>query len=133
MIPHAENGAVVWGETTTLLENQSLSSLGVRRTISFITRLLVQVLDATTFKRNTENVRTTVQQQLSGILDMIYQSGGIQGFRVTCDLTNNTALVIDAGLLKASCSIIPLEYLESLSITITTNLATSATSVSFTS
>lgn len=95
-------GYVIWG-SDTLKSTQADSSISIRRTLMAIEQAIAVSTLFAVQEINDADLWYEVTQQVTSILQQLYQQGGLRGstpadaYFVTCDGSNNTAQTIAAG------------------------------------
>jgi len=113
----ARFGVTVQGQKTLLGSNSALQRVNVQRLILYIKRGVLAFLEDYIYEFNNAFNRTLITNGINAFLREIGE--GLTDFRVICNETNNTALVIDSNQLKVNIYIKPArvgEYLFMRSI-----------------
>lgn len=91
---HPEKGIAIWGQKDLQATPSVVDRLNVRLNLIVIERALMEDLDNITFDINTAEVRSRAKARNDSFLGDIMAKGGLYGYRVVCDDSNNTTEVI---------------------------------------
>jgi len=115
-------GYVVWGQRTLQAKPSALDRINVARTVIYIETILRDAAKWHLFENNTAYLRMQITLQFNAFLDTILSAEGIQGYKVVCDTTNNTDIVIQNNQLVIDIYLIPTYTAEVIRLnTIITN------------
>jgi len=112
------SGIVVWGDVTQQVKSSAFSHVNVRRLFIVLEKSMSISLRQFVFEGNTIETRTRVISMLEEYLDRLSSQGAFQtesgdrGYRVLCDTTNNTSVVIDANQLNVDVFIKPVRSIN---------------------
>lgn len=87
-------GYVNWGQRTLQAKPSALDRINVARTVIYIETVLRDAAKWHLFENNTAYERMQISLQFTSFLNSILSAEGIQQFKVVCDESNNTPLVI---------------------------------------
>jgi len=91
---HPEKGIAIWGQRDMQATPSVVDRLNVRLNLIVIERALMEDLDNITFDINTAEVRSRAKARSDSFLGDIMAKGGLYGYRVVCDDSNNSTEVI---------------------------------------
>lgn len=99
------SGVLLYGDITNAEDSSSLLSINVIRTIIFIKSTLMVVANEVLFEKNNSDTRLQFTSRSEFILNRIQAGGGLLGFSVICNDSNNPQEVIDAKSFVADISV----------------------------
>lgn len=112
------SGIVIWGDVTQQVKSSAFSHVNVRRLFIVLEKSMSISLRQFVFEGNTIDTRTRVISMLEEYLDRLSSQGAFQtesgdrGYRVLCDTTNNTSVVIDSNQLNVDVFIKPVRSIN---------------------
>ena len=124
-------GYVNWGQRTLQQKPSALDRINVARTVIYIETILRDAARWHLFQNNTPYERMQITLQFSSFLDTVLSAEGIASYKVICDDTNNTPIVIQNNQLVIDVIITPVYAAES--IILNTTITGADASVSITS
>ena len=124
-------GYVNWGQRTLQQKPSALDRINVARTVIYIETILRDAARWHLFQNNTPYERMQITLQFSSFLDTVLSAEGIAAYKVICDDTNNTPIVIQNNQLVIDVIITPVYAAES--IILNTTITGADASVSITS
>ena len=107
-------GYVNWGQRTLQAKPSALDRINVARTVIYIETILRDAARWHLFENNTPYERMQITLQFSAFLDTILSADGIAAYRVICDTTNNTPIVIANNQLVIDVILTPVYAAESI-------------------
>lgn len=118
-------GIKVWGERTLQIVPTAFDRLHTRLLFNFIKPAMKAALTPFLFTLNNledpESTMSTIVDVLSSYLDTIKGLGGIYGYSVVCDLTNNSKNDIVNSRLNVAVYISPVYGVEQIRLDLTAN------------
>ena len=116
-------GYVNWGQRTLQQKPSALDRINVARTVIYIETMLRDAARWHLFENNTPYERMQIVLKFSQFLDTILTADGITSYKVICDESNNTPLVIQNNQLVIDVILQPVYTAESiiLNTTVTSN------------
>lgn len=125
-------GYVNWGQRTLQQKPSALDRINVARTVIYIETILRDAARWHLFENNTPYERMQIVLKFSQFLDTILSADGITSYKVICDESNNTPLVIQNNQLVIDVILQPVYTAESiiLNTTVTSNDASVIVSTS---
>ncbi len=129
IIKDAGAGYVNWGQRTLQQKPSSLDRINVARTIIYIETVLRDAARWHLFENNTPYERMQIALQFSSFLDTILSANGIASYKVICDNTNNTPIVIANNQLVIDIIITPVYAAESIILNTTVTGADASVTV----
>lgn len=99
------DGQFLWGESTLQRKATSLNRLHASSLLAYLYGRLRKMLTPYVYELNTPELRKTIREEISTLLEYIKTHNGLYNFVVTCDDTNNTSTVIDNGQLLVDIGI----------------------------
>ena len=131
IIRDASAGYVNWGQRTLQQKPSALDRINVARTVIYIETILRDAARWHLFENNTPYERMQITLQFSAFLDTVLSAEGIASYKVICDTSNNTPIVIQNNQLVIDIIITPVYAAES--IILNTTITGADASVSITS
>lgn len=110
-------GFAMWGQKTAQLKKSALDRINVRRNLLYIENNIETALLPFVFENNTVKTRLRVFNLVQEFLQQVQASGGLTGFKVVVDDTNNTQAVIDANRLNVDIYVKPARTAEFIQLT----------------
>jgi len=110
-------GYVVWGQKTAQLKNSALDRINVRRNLLYIETNIERNLLPFLFENNTAKTRLRVYNLVDEFLASVQAGGGLTGYKVVCDESNNTSAVIDANQMNVDIYVQPARSIEYIQLT----------------
>ena len=134
LIRDVSAGYVNWGQRTLQQKPSALDRINVARTVIYIETILRDAARWHLFENNTAYERMQIVLQFSQFLDSVLSADGITSYKVICDESNNTPLVIQNNQLVIDVILQPVYTAESIilnttvtstdaSVTVTTSSA----------
>jgi hypothetical protein len=125
-------GNPIWGQKTQQSKSSALSRINVRRMLITMEKALTIALKYFVFEPNNDTTRFRVTAMLEQYLDQMAAGGAFQqtavdpkGYKVVCDLTNNTPQTIDNNELHVDVFVKPIRTAEFIQLqTIVTSTGT---------
>lgn len=130
IVRDAAAGYVNWGQRTLQAKPSALDRINVARTVIYIETILRDAARWHLFENNTPFERMQITLQFSSFLDTILSANGIAGYRVICDNSNNTPIVIANNQLVIDIIITPVYAAESIILNTTITGADASVDVS---
>lgn len=131
LIRDVSAGYVNWGQRTLQAKPSALDRINVARTVIYIETVLRDAARWHLFENNTPYERMQVVLKFSQFLDTILSADGITSYKVICDESNNTPLVIQNNQLVIDVILQPVYTAES--IILNTTVTSTDASVTVTS
>lgn len=122
-------GYVNWGQRTLQQKPSALDRINVARTVIYIETILRDAARWHLFQNNTPYERMQITLQFSSFLDTVLSAEGIAAYKVICDDTNNTPIVIQNNQLVIDIIITPVYAAESIILNTTITGADSNVSI----
>jgi hypothetical protein len=110
-------GFVMWGQKTAQLKKSALDRINVRRNLLFIENNVETSLLPFCFENNNVKTRLRIFSIVDGFLSTVQAGGGLTGYKVVCDETNNTSEVIDSNQLNVDIYVQPTRTAEFIQLT----------------
>lgn len=110
-------GFVVWSQRTAQLKKSALDRKNVRFSLLYIENNIEVLLKQFVFENNTAQNRQRCYDGVYEFLDNVKASGGLYGFDVVCDETNNPPSVIDANEMNVDIYLKPVKTAEIINFT----------------
>lgn len=110
-------GFVMWGQKTAQMKKSALDRINVRRLLLYIENNIERSLNQFLFENNTDKTRLRVYNIVDEFLKSVYAGGGLTGYKVVCDETNNTSQVIDSNQLNVDIYVQPVRTIEYIKLT----------------
>ena len=107
-------GYVNWGQRTLQQKPSALDRINVARTVIYIETILRDAARWHLFENNTPYERMQIVLKFSQFLDTILSADGISSYKVICDESNNTPLVIQNNQLVIDVILQPVYTAESI-------------------
>lgn len=123
-------GYVNWGQRTLQQKPSALDRINVARTVIYIETILRDAARWHLFQNNTPYERMQITLQFSAFLDTILSAEGISAYRVICDNTNNTPIVIQNNQLVIDVLLWPVYAAEVILLNTTIEGADASVTVS---
>jgi len=123
-------GYVNWGQRTLQAKPSALDRINVARTVIYIETILRDAARWHLFENNTPYERMQITLQFSQFLDTILAANGIAAYKVICDNSNNTPIVIQNNQLVIDVIITPVYAAESIILNTTVTGADADVTVS---
>jgi phage tail sheath protein FI len=95
VVSFAGRGTVLFGDKTLLAKPSAFDRINVRRLFIILRKSISRSADFSLFELNDEFTRADFVNRVEPFLRDIQGRRGITDFRVVCDETNNTPVVID--------------------------------------
>ena len=127
VITQVGQGTVLFGDKTFTLKNTSMNRVNVRRLFIELQKTIGQAADNVLFDQNDETTRSGFVSLVVPYLRSVQSRRGITAFRVVCDESNNTPVVIDRNEFVADIYIKPARSINF----ITLNFIATPTGVDF--
>lgn len=105
-------GFAMFGQKTAQLKNSALERINVRRLLLYIENNIENTLNQFLFENNTDKTRLRVYNIVEEFLRQVYSGGGLEGYKVVCDDTNNPSQVIDSNQLNVDIYVQPTQVIE---------------------
>ena len=109
-------GSVMWGQKTAQLKASALDRINVRRLLIYIENTIEPTLQDFLFELNTANTRSRITSLVSSFLNDVQGAGGLTGYSVICDSSNNTPDVIDNNQLFCDIYVQPSRAIEFITL-----------------
>ncbi len=110
-------GHIMWGNKTSQLKKSALDRINVRRCLLYIENNVETALLPFLFENNTARTRLRVFSVVDSFLSSVQAAGGLTSFKVICDETNNTSLVIDSNQLNVALYVAIVKTIEFIKLT----------------
>ena len=123
-------GYVNWGQRTLQAKPSALDRINVARTVIYIETILRDAARWHLFENNTAYERMQITLQFSAFLDTILSADGIAAYKVICDTSNNTPIVIANNQLVIDVILTPVYAAESIILNTTITGADASVDVS---
>ena len=107
-------GYVNWGQRTLQQKPSALDRINVARTVIYIETVLRDAARWHLFENNTAFERMQITLQFSQFLDTVLSADGIAAYKVICDTSNNTPIVIANNQLVIDVILTPVYAAESI-------------------
>jgi phage tail sheath protein FI len=120
-------GTVLFGDKTLLTKPSAFDRINVRRLFIVLRKSISKAAEYMLFENNTVYTRAGFRNMVEPFLRDIQGRGGIYDFRVICDETNNTPVVIDRNEFIGTIMVKPVRSINF----ITLNFVAVATGVDF--
>lgn len=121
-VPKIPNyGVTIWGIRTMSKKDSAFDQNTCRRTFLFMEKKVKQILRYYLFEPNNSYTRLQVFNDIDPLLEKIKNQGGIYGYSLVCDITNNTPDVINNGDMAVSISASPTRTAENIVVEFTAN------------
>ena len=114
LIRDVSAGYVNWGQRTLQAKPSALDRINVPRTVIYIETILRDAARWHLFENNTPYERMQIVLKFSQFLDTILSADGITSYKVICDESNNTPLVIQNNQLVIDVILQPVYTAESI-------------------
>lgn len=114
LIRDVSAGYVNWGQRTLQQKPSALDRINVARTVIYIETILRDAARWHLFENNTPYERMQIVLKFSQFLDTILSADGITSYKVICDESNNTPLVIQNNQLVIDVILQPVYTAESI-------------------
>jgi hypothetical protein len=111
------SGIVLFGDKTGLAKSSAFDRINVRRLFIYLEKAISSAAKDQLFEFNDENTRRNFVSTVEPFLRDIQSKRGIEGYRVICDTTNNTASVIDSNEFIADIFIKPNRSINYIGLT----------------
>ena len=132
LIRDAAAGYVNWGQRTLQQKPSALDRINVARTVIYIETILRDAARWHLFENNTPYERMQITLQFSSFLDTVLSAEGIAAYKVICDDTNNTPIVIQNNQLVIDVILTPVYAAESIILNTTITGADSSVEITST-
>lgn len=99
------DGQFLWGEATLQRKATSLNRLHAASLLAYLYGRLRKMLTPFVYELNTPELRKTIREEITTLLEFIKIKNGLYNFVVICDDTNNTPNVIDNNQLLVDIGI----------------------------
>lgn len=109
-------GAVLWGQKTAQLKATALDRINVRRLLIYLENSIEPMLQDFLFALNTPKVQQRVSSLVSSFLGDVMAAGGLTGYRVVCDTSNNTPNIINNNQLLVDIYVQPSKTIEFITL-----------------
>ena len=129
LIRDASAGYVNWGQRTLQQKPSALDRINVARTVIYIETILRDAARWHLFENNTPYERMQITLQFSSFLDTILSAEGIAAYKVICNDTNNTPIVIQNNQLVIDVILTPVYAAESIILNTTITGADSSVEI----
>lgn len=129
LVRDASAGYVNWGQRTLQQKPSALDRINVARTVIYIETILRDAARWHLFENNTPYERMQITLQFSSFLDTILSAEGIAAYKVICDDTNNTPIVIQNNQLVIDVILTPVYAAESIILNTTITGADSSVEI----
>lgn len=110
-------GFTMWGQKTAQLKKSALDRINVRRNLLYIENNIETALLPFCFENNNVKTRLRIFSVVDGFLSTVQAGGGLTGYKVVCDETNNTSEVIDSNQLNVDIYVQPTRTAEFIQLT----------------
>lgn len=130
MIRDVAAGYVNWGQRTLQAKPSALDRINVARTVIYIETILRDAARWHLFENNTPYERMQITLEFSAFLDTVLSADGIASYKVICDTSNNTPIVIANNQLVIDVILTPVYAAESIILNTTITGADASVSVS---
>lgn len=127
IVSFAGEGTILYGDKTGVQMASAFDRINVRRLFNLLKKAIGDAAKYKLFELNDEFTRASFKSEVDAYLDNIRALGGIYDFRVVCDESNNTGVVIDRNEFVASIYVKPARSINF----ITLNFIATGTSVNF--
>ena len=129
LVRDASAGYVNWGQRTLQQKPSALDRINVARTVIYIETILRDAARWHLFENNTPYERMQITLQFSSFLDTILSAEGIAAYKVICNDTNNTPIVIQNNQLVIDVILTPVYAAESIILNTTITGADSSVEI----
>jgi phage tail sheath protein FI len=109
-------GSVLWGQKTAQLKKSALDRINVRRLLVYLENSIEPTLQQFLFELNTDRTRQRITSIVDSFLNGVQSAGGLTGFKVVCDGSNNTSDVIDNNQLFCDIYVQPSRAIEFITL-----------------
>ena len=109
-------GSVMWGQKTAQLKASALDRINVRRLLVYLENTIEPTLQAFLFELNTDRTRSRITSIVDSFLNGVQGAGGVTGYTVICDSSNNTPDVIDNNQLFCDIYVQPSRVIEFITL-----------------
>jgi phage tail sheath protein FI len=113
----------MWGQKTAQLKHSALDRINARRLVTYLEKSIEPALLPFVFQINNSTNRLRVWSLIDSFLSGVLAGGGLQGYNIICDDSNNTQQIINSNQLVVDCYVNPAAVAEfiSLNVIITRN------------
>ena len=105
-------GISVWGQKTLQVENSALNRISVRRLLITLKKFIASTSRFLVFEQNVSTTRNKFLAIVNPYLESVQQRSGLYAFKVKMDDSNNTADLIDRGVLYGQIYLQPVRSAE---------------------
>lgn len=105
-------GFILWGQKTAQRKASALDRINVRRLLIFLQNTIEPTLEGFIFEPNDEKVRSRIYSIVNGFMETVESGGGVYGFNVVCNESNNTPQIIDQNQLNLDLYVQPTKTAE---------------------
>jgi len=116
-ITKAGQGTFLFGDKTALSYASAFDRINVRRLFLTVEQALEKAAQAQLFELNDELTRSNFRNIVEPYLRDVQAKGGVYGFLVVCDETNNTPDVIDNNEFRADIFLKPTKSINYITLT----------------
>ena len=109
-------GSVLWGQKTAQLKKSALDRINVRRLLVYLENTIEPTLQSFLFELNNDRTRSRITSIVSSFLNGVQGAGGLTGYTVVCDTSNNTPDVIDNNQLFCDIYVQPTRVIEFITL-----------------
>jgi hypothetical protein len=106
------DGIVVWGQKTLQAAPSALDRVNVRRLLITVKKFIASATKYLVFDQNNDVTRTKFLNIVNPYLESVRVQQGLSAFKVVMDNTNNTADMIDQGILYGQLFLQPTRTAE---------------------
>lgn len=111
-----QQGIVVWGQRTMQRASTALDRVNVRRLLLYLRKAIATASAYLVFEPNDEKTWKLFGHLVVPYLNDVRQRRGLYDFRVKCDETTNTPVVIDRNEMRAQILLKPVKAAEFIQI-----------------
>jgi phage tail sheath protein FI len=108
----SKEGIVIWGQKTLQVAPTALDRVNVRRLLLYLRKVIATAVVPLIFEPNTPRLWRRFVNLVTPFLRDVKVREGLNDFRVTCDETTNTAVVIDRSEFRARIMLKPTKAAE---------------------
>lgn len=109
-------GSVMWGQKTAQMKASALDRINVRRLLVYLENTIEPTLQSFLFELNSDRTRQRITSIVGSFLNGVQGAGGLTGYSVVCDTTNNTPDVIDNNQLFCDIYVQPSKAIEFITL-----------------
>lgn len=109
-------GSVMWGQKTAQLKATALDRINVRRLLIYLENSIEPMLQDFLFELNTSRTQQRISSLVSSFLGDVTAGGGLTGYKVVCDASNNTPDVVNNNQLMVDIYVQPTKVIEFITL-----------------